>query len=97
MSSGTLHANKYLTFNDLSNGIPSLILSCEVALLAPFFLIAYSCKRYTLGKASSESAPTLGNYEGGPLGIKAMFAAINIVDIVVAMVQGIRASSGGME
>jgi hypothetical protein len=96
-SSGTFHANKYLTFNDLSHGIPSLILSCEVALLAPFFLIAYSCKRYMLGMASSESAPTLANYEGGPLGIKAIFTAINIVDIVGPMVRGIKASSGGME
>ena len=95
MSSGTLHANKYLTFNDLSHGIPSLLLSCEVALLSPFFLIAYSAKRYTLGGSSPASAPTMAHYQGGPLGAKAIFSAINIIDIVGAMVQGIKGRGGG--
>jgi hypothetical protein len=93
-SSGDLHANKYLTFNDLSNGIPALILSCEVALISPFFLIAYSPSRYVIC-TSSEEGRSPGCYQGGPLGIYGLLAAINVIDIVGALVQGIKARGRG--
>ena len=94
-SSGHLYANKYLTFNDLSNGVPALILCCELALIAPFFLIAYRVKPYTLGRNSLPENSTLRNdiqhYQGGPLGVYAIFQAINVFDIVIELVKGAKA------
>jgi hypothetical protein len=76
-----------LTFNDLSRGLPSLILSCEMVFIAPFFLHAYSVAPYKLGGA----AAVTGAYYGGSSGTKAILAALNIFDIVVALVRGVKA------
>ncbi|KAG0652534.1 Transmembrane [Hyphodiscus hymeniophilus] len=95
-SGGHLQANKYLSFNDLSHGIPSLMLSCEIAIIAPFFFIAYSPKRYIIRNPSDEARRHQG-YAGGPFGFYAILSAINIVDIVTTLLQAIkgRAEGGG--
>jgi hypothetical protein len=92
MTGGHLHANKYLTFNDLSKGLPALILSCEMVLIAPFFIYAYSYTPYVLGRPASASGPHL-IYKGGHLGINAILSALNIVDIVSALVSGVKAKA----
>ena len=92
MTSGHLHANKYLTFNDLSKGLPSLILSCEIAIIVPFFLHAYSYAPYILGRPASVSGSQL-RYHGGRFGITAILSALNIVDIVSALVLGVKAKA----
>jgi hypothetical protein len=83
-SGGHLHASKYFTFDDLSNGLPSLILCCEIALVSPFFLIAYSVSPYKVRDASQR-------YYGV---ISAIFSAINIFDIVILMVKAARGRGG---
>lgn len=97
-SSGDLHANKYLTFNDLTNGLPSLILCCEMALISPFFLIVCSIKPYTLGHMSSTENPSsrhgMQHYQGGPLGVYAILQAVNVFDIVIELLKGTRAKFG---
>ena len=97
-SSGDLHANKYLTFNDLTNGLPSLILCCEMALIAPVFLMVYSIKPYTLGHMASPEYPSsrhgMQHYQGGPLGVYAILQAINVFDIVIELLKGTRAKFG---
>jgi len=85
-SGGHLHANDHLSFNDLSNGIPSLILGCEVALLSPYFVYAYSYKPYVI----RSSSPT--GYLGSA---RAILSALNIVDIITGMVEGIRGRLDG--
>ena len=95
-SGGHLHATKYLRFQDLSHGIPSLILSCEIALIAPFFFIAYSPARYIIRNATEEGRRPQ-DYAGGPFGIYAILSAINIIDIVTALVQAINGRGGGSE
>lgn len=101
LSSDDLHANKYLTVNDMTNGLPSLILSCEMALISPFFLMIYSIKPYTLGHMSSPENPSsrhsmqhLQHYQGGPLGVYAILQAINVFDIVIELLKGTRAKLG---
>ena len=97
-SSGNLHANKYLTFNNLTNGLPSLILCCEMALISPFFLMFYSIKPYILGHMSSPENPSsrhdIQRYQGGPLGFYAILQAINVFDIVIELLKGTRAKFG---
>jgi hypothetical protein len=98
-SSGDLQATKYLTFNDLSNGLPALILCCEMAFISPLFLIAYSTKPYTLGRLSSPENPSLRNgmqhFQGGPLGFYATLQAINVFDIVIELLKGAKAKVSG--
>jgi len=85
-SGGHLHANDHLTFHDLTNGIPSLLLGCEVALLSPFFLYAYSYKPYVIRSASPSGY--LGSF-------RAILSALNVVDIIMGMVEGIRGRLDG--
>ncbi len=98
-SSGNLHPTKYLTFNDLNNGLPALILCCEMALISPFFLIAYSVKPYTIGRVSSSESLSLRNgmqhYQGGRLGFYAILQAINVFDIVIELLKGAKAKASG--
>ena len=94
-SSGHLHATKYLTYNDLSNGLPALILCCEMALIAPFFLMAFSIKPYTLGHMLSPENPSsrhdMKHYQGGPLGFYAILQGINAFDILIELLKGVKA------
>jgi hypothetical protein len=71
--------------------------SCPAKLprVAPFFLIAYSANRYIIRTSSEEERSPRG-YHGGPLGIYAILSAINIIDIIGALVQGIKARGGGI-
>ena len=92
MTGGHLYATKYFTFDDLSKGLPSLILSCEMALIAPFFLHAYSYAPYILSRPASLSGGRL-EYQGGTFGISAILSALNIVDIVSALLTGVRAKA----
>ncbi|KAF2092991.1 hypothetical protein NA57DRAFT_61850 [Rhizodiscina lignyota] len=87
-SGGHIKASKHFTLNDLTQGLPSLILCCEMAVLAPFFFLAYSFKPYRLGSSLVKDAQ---RYEGGPLGLYAIIKALNIFDIVIEMVQGVKA------
>ncbi len=97
-SSGDLQANEYLIFNDLTIGLPSLILCYEMALISPFFLMVYSVKPYILGHMSSPENPSsrhgTQHYQGGPLGVYAILQAINVFDIVIELLRGTRAKLG---
>lgn len=92
VSKGDLHATKYMTYNDLANGLPALILSCELAVISPFFLKAFSATPYKLGQISSPENPSsrheIGHYQGGPLGIYAIAKAINVFDIAIELAKG---------
>ncbi|KAE8441954.1 hypothetical protein EG329_004162 [Mollisiaceae sp. DMI_Dod_QoI] len=94
-SSGRLHATKYLTFNDLANAMPSLILSCEMALIAPFFVFAYPVRPYIIRNSSAPEGTRSERYLGGPWGIRAMFSATNILDIVMGLVKAFKTRSAG--
>ena len=92
VSKGDLHASKYMTYNDLSNGLPAFILCCELAIISPFFLVAFSVKPYKLGHMASPENPSswhdMMHYQGGPLGIYAIAKAINVFDIVIELMKG---------
>jgi hypothetical protein len=92
-SGGHLHANKYLTFSDFSHGLPSLIISCEIAILAPFFFIAYSPAPYIIRNPTEEGRRHEG-YAGGPFGVYAILSAINIIDIVASFVHAVKGRGG---
>ena len=92
MSSGKLHATKYLTFNDFAYGLPALLLSCEVLLITPFFFFAFDPTQYIIGKHDdSKPGPIPHEYYGGPLGIKAILEGINVFDIVMTLSIGMKA------
>ena len=62
--------------------------------MAPFFLIAYSPARYII-RNSIEEAQAPQGYQGGPLGIGAIFSAANLIDIVGTLVQAVKGRGGG--
>jgi len=89
-SSGNLKPNKYLTYDDISNGLPSLILCCEMAIIAPVFYFAYSIKPYKIGAATPAHGPSPQYYQGGPGGIRAILSALNVFDLLGTLLAGMR-------
>ena len=68
-------------------GLPSMLICIEIVPISIFFLIAYSWKPYTLGRVSrvvdKYGSPVQGErYQGGFLGIKAIFSALNPMDLL---------------
>ncbi|OCL13549.1 hypothetical protein AOQ84DRAFT_385338 [Glonium stellatum] len=73
--------SKYMTYHDISIGLPNLVLACETPIFAAFIMVAYSTKPYTSLKVGRA-------YQGGPGGIKAILAALNYSDILSSFVRG---------
>jgi hypothetical protein len=95
VSQGDLKPNKFMTYNDISKGLPALILCCELALVSPFFLLAFPVKPYKLGHMVApenlSSRHDMTHYQGGPLGVYAIVQAVNVVDLVMELVKGTKA------
>ncbi|KIM95989.1 hypothetical protein OIDMADRAFT_183452 [Oidiodendron maius Zn] len=91
-----LHPSAHLSYNDLTNGIPALILSFEIALIYPIFIFTFPWAPYKKGYVSA-TGPNTKSYHGGFLGHRAYFAAINIIDIFAALGNGLQAKFGGRE
>ncbi|OCL03323.1 hypothetical protein AOQ84DRAFT_347890 [Glonium stellatum] len=79
ISSNIIKPNKYLSYHDATVAIPSLVLSCEMPFFAVLMIFAYNTKPYTVDNA---------DYVGGPLGLGAIFQALNMTDILSAFVRG---------
>lgn len=71
-----------------------MMLCCEMAIIAPFFLVAYSNKNYKLGPTSTASGPYYKEYQGGPLGVYALMSALNYFNLVGELWRGFRAKPG---
>jgi hypothetical protein len=88
-SGGDLHPSKYLTYNDLTNGLPPLILCCEMAVIAPVFYYAFPISPYKLGNGLLyESGARVEDnrvYQGGPVGIFALLKALNVFDMITTV------------
>ena len=66
------------------------MLSFEIAIIFPVFLYTFPWAPYKIRHATaSDSGPQ--NYHGGFLGLGAIFDAMNIIDIFVALAHGIQA------
>ena len=64
-----------MTYADIVNGLPALILSCEMPIFAVLFLFAFS------------AGPYKGEKARGPMG-RAAWDAFNVVDLGLAFVRG---------
>lgn len=87
----TLHPTAQLSYNDLYNSIPALLLSIEIAIICPAFLLTFPSRPYSIKRG--EYGPK--DYHGGVLGLGAVFDAINILDIFVALGNGLQAKMAG--
>jgi hypothetical protein len=86
-SSNTLKPSNHITFNDLSIGIPNLLLTIEMAIISIAFLYIYRTQEY-IYKPTAVSAVPLGHggYQGGFMGFRAYAQAINTIDILQCIV-----------
>lgn len=82
-SSGTLKATPRLAEPDIKIGINCVLLCIEMALFAILHIFAFPYKPYKL-KANPDAGAAL-RYQGGFLGIKAIFDAFNLWDVVKAI------------
>ncbi|KAH8884808.1 putative DUF300 domain protein, partial [Thozetella sp. PMI_491] len=97
-----VHANEVLAYPDIKVGIPALLLCFEMALFAILHLWAFPWRPYADDAPTSyypnpdlnSSLPSRENEhgprQGGFLGIKALWDAVNIWDILKAFGRGIR-------
>ncbi|KAL8791140.1 MAG: hypothetical protein Q9195_006037 [Heterodermia aff. obscurata] len=78
-STNALKPTSALSYNDITFGLPNLLLCIEMLLFSFIHLVAFNSTPYHVAGRSS--------YEGGPLGVKAIAAACNPVDIIGGVVQ----------
>jgi hypothetical protein len=97
-SSNDLHPSKYFTLNDLTNGLPPLILCCEMAVIAPFFYLAYPVGPYKIGNGlfydNGARVQDTRTYQGGPLGFFGILKAMNVFDMVLEFSRGLPGNIG---
>ena len=66
------------------------MLSFEIAIICPVFIYTFPCAPYKIRyDTASDGGPK--NYQGGFLGLGAIFDAMNILDIFVALAHGLQA------
>ncbi|TVY40956.1 Transmembrane protein [Lachnellula occidentalis] len=72
----------HYTYNDLTIGLPNLLLSVEMIVFALAFLYVFRAHEYYSNKVSSVVPLGHGGYQGGFLGIKAIIQAFSLIDII---------------
>lgn len=80
-SADALKPTSTLSYNDITFGLPNLLLCIEMLLFSFLHLVAFCSTPYYVSARAS--------YEGGTLGVKAIAAACNPVDIMSGVVQAI--------
>ncbi|OCL02017.1 DUF300-domain-containing protein [Glonium stellatum] len=81
VSSRVIKPTKYLSYHDISVGLPNFVLACEMPFFSALIMVAYSVKPYTSTKLGRD-------YQGGPGGIKALLEALNYSDILSSFFRG---------
>ena len=93
-STGAVKPGATLSYNDFYFGIPSILICGEMVLFSLFNFYAYGVKPYTLSSSGSgiESQSSKGgaHYCGGFLGIEALLAAMNPMEIARGLVLAVR-------
>ncbi|ORY11735.1 organic solute transporter Ostalpha-domain-containing protein [Clohesyomyces aquaticus] len=77
VSSNVIKPNKYLSYDDISVGLPSLALACEMPLFAGLLFYAFTASPYKGRKVLSGNGP-----------VRAVVDAFNLLDILSAFVRG---------
>ncbi|CAD6591395.1 MAG: hypothetical protein ASARMPRED_005372 [Alectoria sarmentosa] len=94
-STGAVEPSATLSYNDFYFGIPSILICGEMVLFSMFNFYAYSVKPYTLSSSSfgcgieSQASKGGARYRGGFLGIDALLAAVNPMEIARGLVLAI--------
>ena len=80
MSKSVIKPTSHLSYNDLSVGLPNLILACEMPLFAGLVFWAFDLAPYQR-KARQAN-------HGGPAGLKAILHALDQRDLLGSLVRG---------
>jgi hypothetical protein len=89
-SAGAIKSTNHLQTPDIKVGIPAFLLCVEMAFFAVFHIWSFSWKPYTIGSREQMSEVVAGEghskaqYQGGFLGMKAIFDAFNGWDMLKA-------------
>ncbi|KIW16596.1 hypothetical protein PV08_03784 [Exophiala spinifera] len=86
-SSGAIKSTSKIQTPDIKVGIPALLLCIEMAFFAIFHVWSFSWKPYTLGSKELMAEAVPGDrltYQGGFLGVKALWDSFNAWDMLKA-------------
>jgi hypothetical protein len=75
-----------VSYVDIKVGIPAVLLAIEMSIFAVMHIFAFSWKPYDIRHNPDPAAA----YQGGPFGLKALFDAFNLWDIVKASARGFK-------
>jgi hypothetical protein len=83
-SSSKINPTNYITYNDLTVAVPGMLVCAEMVIFSLGFLYVYRVSEYANKPVGEINTVPLGQggYNGGFLGINALFQAINIVDLL---------------
>jgi hypothetical protein len=94
MSSDDLKPTSIMTYKDLTVVLPNLILSFEMVIFATVFLFVFRTREYNFKKGAASVPLGHGGYHGGFLGLRAIFSALNIIDIFQAIGNSVSSFAG---
>lgn len=77
VGNGTIAPSKYLSYDDIKTGLPSLLLACEMPIFAVLLFVAFPVSVYK----NAGQGPA-----AGPL--TALFQAFNITDLLSSFIRG---------
>lgn len=77
---------EHYTYNDLTIGLPNLLLSVEMVIFSLAFLYVFRAHEYYATKGASVVPLGHGGYQGGFLGVKAIITAFSIIDILKGII-----------
>jgi hypothetical protein len=95
LSKKVLHVTKTWTYGDISVMIPALLISVESFVIAIVFFFAYSPKKYFITRSPQRFmeagiGASTRSYCGGFLGVKALFEALFMWDLITSSVQAFK-------
>jgi hypothetical protein len=95
---GQVEPTNTLSYNDIANTLPELLVCCEMVLFSVFFFFSYSHRPYILHKPGLEDGHAMAprKYQGGFLGIKSLLSALNPMEILVGLTTAFRMLTGKM-
>ena len=89
---GEITPTDKLSYDDITNKLPSLMICIEMIFFSIFFLYAYPWSPYVIRKHAPETVDhqayslRSARYQGGFLGLKAIFSALNPAEILAGIV-----------
>ena len=87
---GAIKPSAELQLPDIKISIPCLLLTLELVVISILHIYAFPSRNYKISNLQPDDLETVGVYQGGFFGVRAILEAVNIWDLAKATARGLR-------